>query len=791
MPRANPLIPSVNAGEFSPRMAARTDFAKYRAAARVLENFLPLAQGGAVRRPGLRFVAEVKDSAKATRLLGFEFSVVQAYALECGEGYLRVFAEGGAVHVEATDAAIANGDFTADIAGWTDLSTGTAGIGHDAANGRLRLDGASASVAWAEQAVSTTAAGQAHVLRFRIAGAPADAVLLRIGTSSGGAEITDDFEARPGWHAVAFTPSASPFHVQFRNPKAKAVAVDEVSLLSGATVEVGTPYAEGELARLRTTQSADTLYLVHDAHPPMKLLRFGHLSWSLVEIDFRDGPYLLENPDSDRTLQPSAASGTDITITAAGHAPFAASDVGRLVRIKHGSTWGAARITGVTSAAQVSADVQVAFGGTGASAAWRLGAWSATTGYPGVATFYRQRLYFAGSKSEPDRLWGSKIAEFEEFTPGTEDDAPVDFTISSDQVNAIRWLAPGRRLVAGTLGEEYVIQASALDEPITPTSIQVVAQSTAGSAEAAPVRIDAAVLFVQRHGRKLLGFDFLVDAEGRATTDLTILADHVLAGGIAELAWQKEPDSVVHCVRGDGQIAALTFKPQEEVTGWCRLVTDGGFESVASIPGEQQDEIWCVVRRTVGGQTRRFVERFAPVDFDDPAGAFFVDSGLSYDGAPATVFAGLDHLEGETVQALADGAAAGRFTVSGGQIALPEPASKVHVGLGYASTYSPLKIEAGARTGSVQGAVQRFHGVTLILDRSGPLKAGPAPDRLVAIPFRTVADPMDAPVPLFTGERYVSFPGDYAEDPRIFVVQDQPLPCTLLGLVPHLKTYER
>jgi len=174
-----------------------------------------------------------------------------------------------------------------------------------------------------------------------------------------------------------------------------------------------------------------------------------------------------------------------------------------------------------------------------------------------------------------------------------------------------------------------------------------------------------------------------------------------------------------------------------------------------------------------------------------PADAFFVDCGLTYDGAPVESVSGLGHLEGETVSVLADGAAHPDAVVAGGAIVLQRPASKVHVGLAYPTDIETLRPEAGAMAGTAQGQTKRIAGVTLrFMDTLGG-RIGPDSAHLDEILFRAGGDAMDRAPPLFTGDKYIAFDGGYGPDATIFIRQDQPLPLTLLAVMPRLATYER
>ncbi len=832
MARVNPLQPAFNAGEISPRMVARVDFNKYGAAAAVCENMIALPQGGIMRRPGTRFVAAVKDSESACRLLRFEFSTEQAYVIEAGEGYFRFYRNQGVISVAATDAAIVNGTFTADILGWTDRSGAGSSIAHDATNGRLSLVSNGTSYAHAEQAVATSHANQEHVLAFHTLGAPGDEVLLRIGTSSTGGEIVDDVAFATGRHVFAFTPPASPFYVQFRHKTGKTLQLDDVALLTGCALELATPFAASDLGGLQSAQSADVAYLCHAVHPVQKLARSGHTSWSLVETAFDDGPWIALNPDAAKTLAAASASGLGVTVTASGHAPFDPSDVGRALRLTHGANepgWGV--IAAYISATEVTVDIRRAFTSTAATADWQLGAWSAATGYPQAVAFFEQRACYAKTTNQPQTFWMSQSADLENMRPDSrdsgantvQDDDALDFTMAAERVDVIQWLSPGAKLVIGTSGGEWIVQS---DGPVvTPTDISVKRQTTHGSAPLPAVRVGPTALFLQRARRKIREFTYDFQVDGYQAPDLTILSDHVSQPGLVEMDYQEEPDSVLWCVRADGQLACMTYRRDEDVIGWTRQVLGGSFqggnacvESVAVIPGSDdagqvlssadRDEVWVIAKRTLGSATCRIVEFFerAFVGPDPHAyatgaawraamltaqrDAFYVDCGLTYDGAATTTVSGLDHLEGETVKVLADGAVHPDRTVSAGAISLQAPVSKVQAGLGYAHTYECLKIDAGASAGTAVGRTKRIHGLTLVLLDSTGTGIGPDRGHLTPLEFREVADAMDSAVPLFTGERYVELEGDYQLDARFVIRNDAPGPFALLAVAPALKTNE-
>jgi hypothetical protein len=673
MPRVHDFAPAGNAGELSPRLYARTDFSKYPNALEICENIIPLSEGGRMRRPGTRYAAALKSSAVKGRLKSFQFSTTQAYVLELGAAIMRFYRHQAQISVADTDASVTNGTFDSNVTGWDNRSTGGGSIAHDSTNNDMNLvpGGATASdIGWAEQSITTTATDVEHVIKFRIVGDAGDRIEFQVGSSSTGEEIFSSVEREVGYHCIAFTPTASPFYIQFRNVGSngnKTISIDDVSLIDNAPVEIDTPWGEDDLFTVEGPQSADVLYMFHGDYPTHKLERLGHTTWSLAEVAWQDGPWLPLN-DTSTTLQPSATSGVGITITASSttgindNQGFLTTDIGRLVRLDNpssGVAWGWGVITARASTTSVTVDVKEAFGGTTADTRWRLGAWSGTTGYPQTATFFEQRLYVAATNNRPQTFWASQTADFENHKPDDNDDTPedddaLDYTLSGDSVNAIRWLSAGEDTLAiGTIGGEWV--PSAQGAVLTPLDIAVRRQTTHGSAQIQPVRVGSVVLFVQTARRKLREFGFSFEIDGYSAPDMTRLAQHVTRGGIVEMAYAEEPNSLVYAVRGDGQLLTMTYRRDEDVVGWARHIIGGSYlggnavvESVTVIPGadgsgqvqssESRDEVWIIVKRTINGATVRYVEVFEREfeDGDPQEDAYFSDSLITLDN-PVTI----------------------------------------------------------------------------------------------------------------------------------------------------------
>lgn len=427
--------------------------------------------------------------------------------------------------------------------------------------------------------------------------------------------------------------------------------------------------------------------------------------------------------------------------------------------------------------------------------------WAAAN-YPQTVAFFEQRLWWAGTPNEPQTLWASKSGDYENHTTGTGDSDALEYTIATDRVNVIQWLSPGKVLTVGTVGGEFIVSASAADEAITPTNVRIVRQSTYGSAKHMPIRISDVILFIQRAGRKLRQLVYQWDSDSYIAPDMSILSEHITVGGISQMAYQQEPFGISWIRRDDGVLLAFTYLRDQEVFAWSRNILGGvsdasgndtKVETVATIPSTEvsdEDELWVVAQRYINGATKRYIEVMSPglKDEWDQEDAFYVDSGLTYDGSPATTISGLDHLEGESVAVLADGAALAERTVSSGQITLDKAASKVHAGLGYRAIIEPMQLEAGAADGTSQGRTKRISELAIRMYRTLGLKVGPDLNNLDTIYFRSSADSMDSPPALFTGDKFIPMPSGFDREANIVIVQDQPLPMTVLAIMPKVRT---
>jgi hypothetical protein len=421
---------------------------------------------------------------------------------------------------------------------------------------------------------------------------------------------------------------------------------------------------------------------------------------------------------------------------------------------------------------------------------------------PTAVAFFRERLVLAAGR----KVWASVVGDYENFAlldPNGEvvADMGISIEVSMGDGSPISWLASADRLVVGTLGGTYLLGEQTDSEVFGPLNIKLspVGGSLAnGADQVQPVVAGEQIAFISRTGRRLFG----MVGKDTGSGDLSAMAEHLGASRFVDLAWQQEPSSVLWVVRQDGLLCGVTLDMASEVVAWHRHPLGGthAVRSVACIPSPDGTwtDLWLSVERTIeptSGPSRSFLsievladERQVGTPVED---GVFVDCSLSYDGAPASTFSGLDHLEDALVDVLADGAVTPQRTVIAGAVGTDAPASKVHVGLGYRSLLQTMRVEAGSEGGTAQSQIKRIHRVTCrFLDVVGAL-VGPSLDKLDRIAFRRPSMLMNQAIPAQTLDAGIPFPSGYDQDGYICVMQDQPLPMTLLSIVAELQTNPR
>ncbi|MGE5476571.1 MAG: hypothetical protein ACM3Q1_07955 [Bacteroidales bacterium] len=532
-----------------------------------------------------------------------------------------------------------------------------------------------------------------------------------------------------------------------------------------------TPWAAGQLAQLRWSQTADTLLLVHPDVSPRKVTRTSHTEWSIAEWSFYKKDGVSYQPThkfaaDEVTLTPSGTA-QSITITASAEV-FDSAHVGQFFRIQQKSVG----ITAVHSKTQASGWAYETLPGISATADWEEPAFSALRGWPVSVCFHQDRLVIGGSRDLPNRLWMSKSSDLFNFDLGTgEDDEAIEFALLSDQVNAIRAVFSGRHLQVFTSGAEWMVSG----DPLTPSNIQLTRQTRVGSPvdrQVPPRDVDGATLYVSRNGRDLREFLFADVEQAYQSTDLAMLAKHLMNAPVDQ---DYDPTRrLFYMVMGDGTLGTLTIYRTEKVTAWTLHATAGAFRSVAVV----DDAVYVLVERANGTTLERF---------DD---ALSLDAAMTGTASEAkAVWRGLGHLEGQRVSILADGGVLEQAVVQDGAVSLREPARSVHVGLAYSHEIEPLPPVVQTGNGIGNGATMRLVRAHFRLLDTKALHIDTGKG-MTAIPFRRFGrHQFDAAPPPFSGDvqiRAIGWRRD-AFQPLWRIVQDVPLPCTVLAVATEMK----
>ena len=270
---------------------------------------------------------------------------------------------------------------------------------------------------------------------------------------------------------------------------------------------------------------------------------------------------------------------------------------------------------------------------------WAIGSWGETTGFPRAVTFHEDRVFYGGTTKQPQTIWGSRTASYDNLTPGTDDSDALTLIINDVDVSEIEWLASHKSLAVGTANKEYLISASDVRNPITPDDAKSVIQSTHGSLHIQPVSLNDSLFHVQRPGRRIRYMNLNEYGDRLTSTDATLLAQHLFELNPISMATQRTPEPVLWVARTDGTMCVFAFNPQEEVSGWSRLVTGSFLDSptdkytaVAVISGTIEDNVWAVVNRTINSSSVYYIEKFSTRYIDQLDEAMMLDSAKVVDG---------------------------------------------------------------------------------------------------------------------------------------------------------------
>ena len=600
MPVTRTFKQAFSGGEISPEMFGRIADNKFQQGAATMRNFIAKPQGPAQNRPGFAYVNEVKTSAKATRLLSFTFNTTQTMVIEMGDQYFRFHTQGQTLYYSDGNAWNSGTNYTVgDIAKTSNIN-------------------------W----YCTTAhsnQGPAHAY----------------------------------WYAMPTNPNI---------------------------YEIPHPYLEAELFDVHYVQSADVITLVHPNHAPRELRRLGATKWELKVVDF-GSPLAAPGGVSVSTYIPSSSSTNNDTyedhkyvVTAVkanlidesnqSNSETGSNNIyvtGAKNTISWDSVTGASRyrvykdqggiygyIGETTSTSIVDNNIAPDFSRTPPI---HENDFTGSGNYPGAVSYFEQRRVFAGTNNAPQNIWMTKSGTESNMSFGLpiRDDDRIEFRVAAREANTIRHIVPLTNLLMLTGSAEWRI-TSVNSDAITPTSISVKPQSYVGANNAQPVIVINSLVYAAARGGHVRELGYNWQANGFVTGDLSLRAPHLFDNfTIIDMGLSKAPIPIVWMVSSNGKLLGLTYVPEQQLGAWHQHDTDGVFESVATVSEGNDDVTYCVIRRTINGASKRYIERMGTRLFATQRDNFFVDSGATYNGTntdtgrTVTVSGGTNYTKGEIV----------------------------------------------------------------------------------------------------------------------------------------------
>ena len=734
-------IAGFTTGLISPRLLGNTDFDGYAKSFKECVNRVIGIYGDVSVRPGFQYVAEAKDSSLFSGLVDFIYDDDITYVLEFSNTKIRIYKDRAQVLSGGTPYEITSPYMTADIPD-------------------LRV----------EQKFDKMFVTHENYFPREIARIADDNWTI--------SEMELD---EPAWLNVndtgtVLTPSA---------------VIGSVTFTASANTFVPTDVGRSIRYKAGPDDSSSYTYISLGATEKTFHIPFYPKDENSVEVFITDA----DGSSTEQTYNSGTLIAGEFKIVNGDVELFSAPGTDNRVIIQRKYTgsgeWGYATITAYTSATEVTATVVNKLGGTHPSLDWRLGAWSETTGYPAVSAFYQGRLWFAATTEGPDRLWGSEVENFYNFSPDNslkkgqvDDSSPISVTLAG--IKKIKFL---KGINVMLLGGEGIYSIGKGGIAVTPPPIVLPEDGTLCS-DVDPIVNENELIFTDKQRKEVYSAVFDFQTNGYKPTKLTRYTDDLFEGSpIAEMCMIKRPTPILIVRTEAGKLLSCTYDPEMGNPKWSKyeIAGDDPFvESLTCIPNDNKSEVWISVRRTVDSSTVRYIECMHNFFYlDDKADATFSDSYLTYDGAATGTLSGLDHLEGQEVEVLGDGGYMGVYTVSSGAIDMsPFTTEKATVGLNYDKYFITNPLNIGRAAGTTKGFFAAGRKVFIELYETDGLKSKFDGDsnEFVTTNFNTDALVDGQANPLFTGVKEVEMPSTIDRGVAVRVDQPLPLPQTVLRL---------
>ena len=390
--------------------------------------------------------------------------------------------------------------------------------------------------------------------------------------------------------------------------------------------------------------------------------------------------------------------------------------------------------------------------------------------YPSTVTTLQGRSWWAGTPDDPVTFWASVSASYTDLTLGTGDSDAFKLNVNSSR-GRIEWIAGTKSLLIGATDGEFVVSSET--GVISINDFQIEQQSANGSSSVVPVGIGTETLYISPDGRKLETMWYAWTESGWKTSDLSFVSEHITEGKVIDMAYARNPDSIVLLGMEDGELVCCSYrKPSGEnaVIGWHRHQLGGDILSVSAV--EKNGTSWPVIAIGVNSEVHLVLIQNIAAQSET-----YLDDYTYASGSSITTVTGLDYLEGLTVGVVADGGTHADKVVAGGEIDLDAPADEVYVGLRFSSAMRTLPLAAIGAQGELLHAKKRRNKIYVRLFESArPIINGDRPST------RSPATPMDTPEPFISEDVFVIDLG-WEDNGEIEIEQDLPVPMNIINIM--------
>jgi hypothetical protein len=581
------------------------------------------------------------------------------------------------------------------------------------------------------------------------------------------------------------------------------------------------PYLSADLAEVDFVQAFDVVYWGHVNYPPQKLVRSGNTSWLFSPVSF--GPTIaaptgvggvatVANTDADNSATGSWAympQPRSYVVTAINDNTGQESRASSLVTCTNDLTlkrnyntisWGA--VTGATRYRIYAADNQQDYGWIGDAVGTTFTddyilpdlsdappqAYNPFSGanYPSTVTFVEQRLAWARTTAQPNAVYMSRTADFENMDasrPIRADDSIV-FRIAAQKVNAVNALVPMEKLLALTGDALFVITGSNADYLSASPPPRAVRQSSRGASRLKPLVIDEVVFYRPIVGTDIRTLGYTFEIDGYQSNDMSIFSPGFFRGfSLNSWSYSLEPMSIIWSCRNDGVGLAFTWQKEQQVWGWTQFLTQGLFLDTCTIEEQGESRTYFLVQRTFGGVVKTFLERMASAKVQDQTQDCYLDCSVTFFPTSAQQVFTVAHLAGQTVDCLADGFVIKDLVVAAdGSVDIGYAATKcVTIGLPYPDVLiETLPLMSSGPTGEIANKRQQTGEITVQVSdtRIGGLQVGRRTDNMHYLEGRT-DEALGSPPNLFSGMRSVASEAVTSGETTIFLRHTDPTRFTL------------